>query len=226
MRRSYILVALAVGLAIAQGGEPAAWRPESADLLFTSSRDGNSEIFLLRAGQNDWTNLTNHKAGDNWPVWSPDGARIAFQSNRAGNLDIWTMKADGSDQVQLTKDAEPDYLPAWSPDGKSIVFTSWRKEKDDAKRAPHLYIMNAEGAGQRRLVAESLNSSEGGSWSPSGKQIVFSRKPGAKGADIFVADSDGANERRLTSDEADDLYNGSPTFSPDGTFRCMNREQF
>ena len=195
--------------------ERAAWNPVGADLLFTSGRDGNSEIYLLRAGQKSWVNLTNAKAGDNWPVWSPDGTRIACQSNRAGNLDIWTMKADGSEPVQLTKDPEPDYLPSWSPDGRTILCTSWRKETADEEPAPHIYAMNADGSNQRRLVKESLNTSEGATWSSDGKQIVYSRQ-GEKGADVFVADADGRNERRITADQDKNIYNGSPTFSPDG----------
>ena len=192
-----------------------AWKPEIADLLFTSTRDGNSEIYLLRAGQKEWLNLSNHKAGDNWPIWSPDGTRIVFQSNRAGNLDIWTMKADGSDQIQLTNDPEPDYIPSWSPDGKTILFTSWRKEPGDAKRAPHVYAMNPDGTNQRRIIKESLNTSDGASWSTDGKCIVYTRK-GEKGGDIYVSDQDGQNERRVTNDQENNIYNGSPTFSPDG----------
>ena len=195
--------------------ERTAWKPESADLLFTSGRDGNSEIYLLRAGQKEWINLSNHKAGDNWPVWSPDGSRIVFQSNREGNLDIWVMKADGTGQTQLTRDSEPDYLPSWSPDGKTILFTSWRKEKEGEPRAPHIYAMDADGSNQRRLVPESLNTSDGATWSSDGQWIVYSRK-GEKGADVYIAGSDGKNERRLTHDQEQNLYNGSPTFSPDG----------
>jgi TolB protein len=209
------LFTVTVASAVVAAQEQPAWNPEAADLLFASTRDGNSEIHLLRNGQKESVNLSNHKAGDNWPVWAPDGERIAFQSNRDGNLDIWTMKADGTDQVQLTKDPEPDYLPSWSPDGKTILFTSWRMEKGDEKRAPHIYVMNADGSNQRRLVKETLNTSEGATWSADGKQIVYSRK-GEKGADVYVADSDGTNERRITNDQEKNIYNGSATFSPDG----------
>ena len=196
------------------GGERQAWKPGFADLLFASGRDGNSEVYVLRAGRQEWSNLTNHESGDNWPVWSPDGSRIAFQSKRKGNLDIWMMKEDGSNPVPLTSDPEPDYLPAWSPDGNTVVFTSWRKETGEEKRAPHIYRMNADGSQQRRLVIESLETSAGATWAPDGARIVYSRKSGENGADLFVADSDGKNERRLTSDK--DVYNGSPVFSPDG----------
>lgn len=210
------MLALAFGLmalSMSHGDERAAWGPDSTDLLFTSGRDGNSEIYILRAGQKEWSNLTRHESGDNWPVWSPDGTRIAFQSKRQGSLDIWVMNADGSDPVQLTSDPEPDYLPAWSPDGKRIVFTSWRMEKGE-ERSPHVYVMNADGSSQQRLVADSLETSAGATWAPDGKRIVYSRKAGENGANLFVADRDGQNELQLTSDE--DVYNGSPVFSPDG----------
>src|SRR5262245_32802077 len=134
MRIALLSVLLLCGLPAL--GVDDGWSPEKADLLFMSNRDGNAEIYVLRAGQKEWINLTNHKSSDNWPSWSPDGQRIVFQSNRAGNLDVWTMNADGSNQVQLTNDKEPDYLPSWSPDGKSIIFTSWRKETADAPRVP------------------------------------------------------------------------------------------
>jgi TolB protein len=214
-RASLSLISIVLGLTSVAAEERAAWQPQAADLLFASGRDGNSEVYLLRAGGKDWINLSNHESGDNWPVWSPDGTRIVFQSNRAGKLDVFTMKADGSGQVQLTTDPEPDYLPSWSPDGKTILFTSWRKETPDEERAPHIYAMDADGGNERRLVKQSLNTSAGATWSPDGNHIVYERK-GAKGADIYVADADGTNERRLTHDEEKNVYNGSPTFSPDG----------
>jgi TolB protein len=216
MRFTRILPVAVIGLVSASAPDAPAWRPGDSDLLFSSGRDGNSEIYVMRSGQPGWVNLTNHESGDNWPVWSPDGARIAFQSKRDGNLDIWTMRADGSEPTRLTHDPEPDYLPAWAPDGKTILFTSWRVEKADEARAPHVYVMNADGSGQRRLVAESLNTSEGATWSPDGTSIVYSRK-GEKGADVFIADHAGENERRITNDQDRNIYNGSPTISPDGT---------
>jgi TolB protein len=135
--------------------------PLSWDLLFTSNRDGNNEIYLLKTGQTEWTNLTNHPASDNWPEWSPDGSQIAFQSNRNGNLDIWVMNSDGSNLTPLTDDPKHDYLPAWSPDGLEIIFTSWRNEPGDREHENHVYLMNADGSDQRRLIAESPGLSAG-----------------------------------------------------------------
>lgn len=199
--------------------EVSEWKPTDSDLLFSSGKNGNSEIYILPADQTEWKNLTNHESTDNWPIFSPDGKRIVFQSNRSGNLDIWIMNADGSGLTQLTDDKEPDYLPAWSSDGKSITFTSWRHESNEP-RLPHIYIMDVDGSDERRLINVSTNTSEGASWSPDGKQIVFARKPANAGndvgADLFIADGDGSNEKQLTNDADKNIYNGSPTFSPDG----------
>lgn len=208
------LLALAAALALASGYQDGDWSPDRADLLFMSNRDGDAEIYLQRAGGGEWANLTQQEAGDNWPVWSQDGARIAFQSRRSGNLDVWVMAADGSGQRQLTEDPEPDYLPSWSPDGETIVFTSWRVEPGDTARAPHLYTMRADGSEQRRLIARSLETSAGASYSPDGRWLVYSRKAGEAGANLWVAAADGTGERQLTVGET--IYYGSPRFSPDG----------
>lgn len=208
------MVVLLTGCAVAE--RHAGWTPAAGDLLFTSARDGNSEIYLRRAGRGDWQNLSQHEASDNWPVWSPDGSRIAFQSKRSGNLDIWVMHADGSKQMQLTSDAESDYLPSWSPDGTSITFASWRQEHNDAERAPHIYVMRSDGSEQRRLLVASPNTSTGAAWSPDGKSMVYSRQIDSEGADLFIADADGSNQRRITADQSGNIYNGAPEFSPDG----------
>jgi TolB protein len=214
---AFLVLTIAIGPSLSQAQSVAPWNPETADLLFSSTREGNSEVYLKRAGWKELINLSNHKSVDNWPVWSPDGKKIAFQSNRTGNLDIWMMNDDGSEQVQLTDNSEPDYIPCWSPDGKTILFTSWRKEDGDQIRAPHVYAMRSDGSNQRRLVKESLNTSDGATWSADGKMIVYSRK-GEKGADVYIADSEGANERRITFDQDSNIYNGSATISPDGQY--------
>lgn len=190
------------------------WSPEKADLLFMSNKDGNAEIYIQKGETNEWVNLTNHPDGDNWPVWSPDGKRVVFQRRTAGSFDLWVVNADGSNQMQLTNNPDHEYIPSWSPDGKYITFTSWRKEPADTGRAPHIYIMNSDGTGQRRLVAQTVNTSSGAEWSRDGKYIVYSRRLQGEGADIFIAESDGTNERRVTES---DSYNGSPAFSPDGS---------
>ena len=191
------------------------WNPDRADLLFYSNHEGNGEIYLLAAGTEEWVNLTEHPAGDNWPQWSPDGGRIAFQSNRNGNLDVFVMDADGTNVVQLTDDPAHDYLPAWSPDGKRIAFVSWRIEPGDDEENPanHVYIMNADGSDPARLLPDSPGTSAGVTWSPDGRFMLLARKISEQPPDVFVLDATGQIVRRLTDDSA---ANGAAIFSPDG----------
>ena len=204
-------IMLWVFLFMAADGPPAG--PPALDLLFTSNRTGNSEVYLLPAGQTEWINLSDDHREDNWGEWSPDGSKIAFQTRRNGNLDIWLMNADGSDKKPLTRHTDADYLPSWSPDGKQIAFVSWRPEPGDTEHANHIYIMNADGSDQRRLLPVSPGTSAGVEFAPDGKSLITTRKIGEQ-ADLYVIDLKGNELRQLTDDEA---YDGAATLSPDGT---------
>ena len=57
-------------------------------IAFTSSRDGNAEIYVMDADGGNQENLTNHPEHDADPDWSPDGAKIAFLPWRDGNGEI------------------------------------------------------------------------------------------------------------------------------------------
>lgn len=212
MRKASIIIFVLIILiqACTQNDE---WSPANSGILFSSDRNGNLEIYTIRADDTSWVNLTRNDAGDNWPVWSPDGNKIVFQSTRSGKLDIWMMNKDGSDLRQLTRRSENDYLPSFTPDGTKITFTSWRTESRDEARAPHIYIMNSDGSNQRRLVDESSNTSSGVSWHPSGDRFLFTKKNNDTSGQIMEADRNGKMLNQLTDDTQ---YNGSAEYSPDG----------
>jgi TolB protein len=186
--------------------------PRSWDLVFSSNRSGVSQIYLLAAGGDQWRRLAPSETARNWPRFSPDGGQIAFQDWSAGNIDVWLMDADGSDPRALTSDAAHDYLPAWMSSGEAVSFASWRRESGQAFDAVHLYLMQVDGSGQRRLLAEPLGTSSGADFSPDGRQMVFSRA-GAQGSALWLAAVDGSDARLLLDDGAS---NGAARFSPDG----------
>ena len=47
------------------------WSPDDAHIAFTTSRDGNEEIYVMRADGSDPRNLTRHAGRDFRPAWSP-----------------------------------------------------------------------------------------------------------------------------------------------------------
>jgi hypothetical protein len=85
------------------------------------------------------------------PAWSPKGDLIAFVSNNTGNDEIYTIDPAGQLITQLTfNTVEWDKHPSWSPDGNQIVFFS---NRDIGAR--RLWLMNADGSGQRELSSQA-----------------------------------------------------------------------
>ncbi len=69
--------------------------PEQAQIAFSTTRDGNYEVYVMDEDGGNPRNLTDHPATDWFPSWSPGGQRIAFTSDRDGNYEIYVMDSDG-----------------------------------------------------------------------------------------------------------------------------------
>lgn len=91
----------------------AVWSPDGTQIVFTSDRDGNEDVWVMNADASDPRNLTAHPSDDGYPAWSPDGTQIVFSSLRDGNWEIYIMDADGSMPTRLTDDPGADIWPRW-----------------------------------------------------------------------------------------------------------------
>lgn len=105
--------------------------PDGKRFVFSSTRDGNFEIYTANADGSDIQRLTHEARQDIRPRFSPDGKRIAFISGRDGNYEIYTMQADGTNLVRVTTNAERDDYPTWHPDGQHLVIVAERRGKHD-----------------------------------------------------------------------------------------------
>ena len=104
----------------------ATWSPDGRRLAFDSTRDGNTEIYVIDADGANPVRVTV-APGEDWAAsWSPDGRTIAFTSDRSGSAQIWATTPDGAEPRQLTDDTSGNLWPTWSPDGSRIAITSWR----------------------------------------------------------------------------------------------------
>ena len=100
--------------------------PTTPKILFTSTRDGNHEVYMMNPDGSEQVNLTQHPAGDMGAVWSPTGEQILFVSDRPGKRvwDLYLMDPDGSNvrRVFKRKIAVDRRSPTWSPNGKRFCL--------------------------------------------------------------------------------------------------------
>ena len=114
----------------------------------------------------NYRHLTSNVGDELFPRLSPDRKTFLYSSGNYGARDIFFQRVDGAKPVNLTENSGSDDIHAvYSPDGETIAFHSDRDGNGGG-----LYVMGATGESVRRLSDLGFNPS----WSPDGKEIVYS----------------------------------------------------
>ena len=103
--------------------------------------------YIQNIESKDARRLTFKGKNNTSPAWSPDGRKIAYVGIEENRIDIFVMDIETGMPVQLTSDSGDNEDPSWSPDGSMIAFTSTREGG-----IQRIYVMNASGTDQRRLL--------------------------------------------------------------------------
>ena len=131
--------------------------------------------------------------------------KIYFVSARTGTKEIWAMDYDGQNQHIVTKTGGISLSPRISPDNSRLAYSSLGKEGWTIRMfSLDLGRQVSFPAG----VAGGSNLSP--AWSGDGTKLAFSSSRSGD-PEIWAADSNGGNLRKLTSFRGPDV---SPTWNP------------
>jgi len=173
--------------------------------MFSSSMQGNPELYVTDVNGSKPKRLTNAIGGSTSPAWNPKtGQSVVFVSDRGGIPKLYMMNADGTD-VNLIDLPDKGYVidPAWSPNGQILAF-SWRRPDGNYD----IYVMDPTSQRILNLTPDSGSRNERPSWAPDGRHIVFeSTRNGPR--QIWSMLADGSQARQLTTEG----HNESPNWS-------------
>jgi len=175
------------GSGLNMGAAPCAGR-----IVFSSTRDGNAEIYSAAADGSDVRRLTNDPGIDVSPACGP-GGQIAFVSNRHGSPQIWVMDAAGGGQKRVTYKGDYNQTPAWCPDPKRqlLAFTGRDAGMD-------VFTIDL-GSGHYTRITQGQGINKDPAFSPDCRMIAFASSRGG----IYIANPQGLNQIRVVSGAAE-----------------------
>jgi len=148
----------------------AVYAHDGSKILFTSSRDGDLELYTMRPDGSDVRRLTNAVGYDGGGFFSPGDSLVCFRADRPSDptaiqdfkdllgrglirpvaLEIFVMRADGSNERQVTKLGGANFCPYFHPDSKRIIFSS--NHHVAGGREFDLFMVNVDGTGLEQIT--------------------------------------------------------------------------
>lgn len=181
--------------------------PKDGSLLFTSTRDGDLDLYRMDADGKNVQRLTSAPGYDGGAFFSPDCAKIVWRASRPregaeledyrallarglvrpNKLEIWVAGADGKEPRQITYLDAASFAPSFFPSGDRIVFSS--NYGDPRGREFEIWAVDVDGTSLERLTW-SPGFDGFPLFSPDGSRLAFAsnRNQGKEGeTNVFVA---------------------------------------
>jgi TolB protein len=161
----------------------------SGRVYFSSSRDGNSEIYSAALDGSDPRRLTRDPGIDVSPSCGPNG-KIAFVSSRHGGPQIFVMNGDGSGVTRVTYKGSYNQTPSFCQDPQQplIAFTARDGGGFD------IVTVNIK-TGEYKRLTQGQGTNQDPAFSPDCRMVAFSSSRGG----IFITNPDGLNQIKVLS---------------------------
>jgi TolB protein len=186
---------LDVAIVPTEGGEPktlignvdgklshAEWpavSPDGSRFAFTSTHEGNQEVYTAAIDGSSVVRVTQSAGIDSHPCWTPDGRFLVFATDRWGGLELAITPTDGTEVKRLTRSPGLDDYPSVSPDGSQLAFVSNRDGNFE------IYVACIDGSEPVNLSRHPARDTMP-TWTPDGRGVTFvSSRDG--GSDLYTA---------------------------------------
>ncbi|MBI3409738.1 MAG: S9 family peptidase [Planctomycetes bacterium] len=218
------------------------WSPDGKNILFESTRSGDSQLWMIPVGGGEARRLTSISTGANNAIWSPDGSHISFVSAVFPENSEKPFKE--SDKLNKKRMDEIAQNPVKAKTFTKLFFRHWDEYVEDKRQ--HLFVMpvNDGQGGEPRDVtpgdrdayptSTTFSSGEDFSFSPDGKYLVFTAVPAKNEAwstnyDICRVPITGGSAEWECLTKDNPAADGGPQFSPDGkvlVYRAQKKAGF
>ena len=180
-------------------------------IIFTSSKSGDLELYVMDPSGLNVVPLTNTPGYDGGAFFSEDCKKIVWRASRPqgseleeyeklleqnlvrpSKLEIMTADIDGDNRLsnvkQVTSNGKANFAPYMHPDNKRLLYVS--NEADPKGRDFDVFMVNLDGTGHTRITT---NPTFDGfpMFSPDGKKLVFASNRGNDkegDTNLFIAD--------------------------------------
>ena len=180
--------------------------PRDGTLLFTSTRDGDLDLYRMDADGQNVKRLTDTPGYDGGGFFSADCKRIVWRASRPaegkeledyrrllaqdlirpGKLEIFVADADGSNVRQVTELGAASFAPFFHPSGEKILFST---NHGGSAREFDIWSVDVDGGNLERIT-HTPGFDGFPMFSPDGTWLAFSsnRNQGKPGeTNVFVA---------------------------------------
>lgn len=185
------------------------WSPDGTRLLYTSTVDGSSQLYVRWMDSGQVAKLTNLTRGVGNITWSPDGRWIALTQN---------LPAESTPLAKMP--AKPEGAQ-WADPPKVIDTLNYRFDGAGylAPTYSHIFILSAEGGTPRQLTFGNRDYGSSLSWTPDSQKLAFATNLSddweyqPQNSEVHLLDIASGKIQTLTDRFGPD---NSPVVSPDG----------